>query len=110
VPVVLNMISYTETSMGLLSVDETAMPRPRFGLGACLPALAPAATPASKSAVAVLRPRTGRTASVVGQHSGLAAAGQAVQPPLNDRQFTYTTLISATGAGELGSHPARDPV
>lgn len=97
----LNMISYTENA---------AQPRPRFGMGACLPALVPAATPAGKRAVAIARPRTERAVGFAGQHPVLAAAGQATGTQLGSEQPAYTTLISATGDGALGPHPAREPV
>jgi hypothetical protein len=111
VPVVLNMISNIETSV---------RPLPRFGLGACPVALV--ATTAIKSAVATPRPRTCTAAAAdqfVGQHAALAAigaiagaagrgAGMAKRP--SAAQAVHTTLISAYGDGELGPHPAREPV
>lgn len=101
----LNMISFIENPE-----NETAMqPRPRFGMGACTPALIPAATPATTYAVALARPRTA-TAAAVAAHLGLAAFGQATWTQLSGKQPAYTTLISATGDGALGPHPAREPV
>ena len=107
----LNMISTIETSV---------KPLPRFGVGACPRALA--ATTAIKSAVATPRPRTCTAAAAdqfVGQHAALAATGvtagvaswgtgMAKRP--NAAQAVHTTLISAYGDGEMGPHPAREPV
>jgi hypothetical protein len=105
VPVVLNMISTIENPE-----TGTAMkPRPRFGMGACTRALIPAATPAMTYAVALARPRTATTAAVT-LHPVLAAFSQATWSRLSGKQSAYMTLISATGDGALGPHPAREPV
>jgi hypothetical protein len=105
VPVVLKMISAIENSE-----NETAMkPRQRFGMGACTPALIPAATPATTYALALARPRTAMAAAVV-PHPVLAAFGQATWTQFSGEQSAYTTLINATGDGALGPHPAREPV
>jgi hypothetical protein len=111
VPDVLNMISNIETSM---------VPLPRFGLGACPRALA--ATTAIKSAVATPRPRTSTAVAAeqfFGQRSahatagaiaGAAGWGTGAAKRLSEPQAMHTTLISAYGDGELGPHPAREPV
>jgi len=80
---VLNMIFRTETAIA---------PSLRSGLGACMPALLTAATPASKCAVTLARPRN----------------VEAYQP--DSQKFAHTTLTIADGAGDLGPHPAREPV
>jgi hypothetical protein len=105
VPVVLNMISSIENSE-----NETAMqPHPRFGTGACMRAPIPAATPATTYDVALARPRTAAAAAVA-LYLVPAAASQGTWARRSDKQSAYTTLISATGDGALGPHPAREPV
>lgn len=108
----LNMISNFETAMNVSAV--TAKPRPQFGLGACLPALVTAATPASTCAVVFARPRTPlihAAADAVWGHQALAAVGQAAaQQQLSSKQSMYSTRIIASGGGVPGSHPAREPV
>jgi hypothetical protein len=96
----------------MISNIETALkPLDRFGMGACSHALVPAATSASKRAVAIPRPRTG---TAVGfpeqQHLALAATGRGTWLQPSAARPAYMTLISASGDGELGPHPAREPV
>jgi hypothetical protein len=105
VPVVLNMISSIEN----LGNKTAVQPHPRFGLGACTPALVPAATPATVYAVALPRPRTATTAAAA-RRAFLTASGQVMGAQLGSKQSAYMTLISATGDGALGPHPAREPV
>jgi hypothetical protein len=96
-----------------ISSFEAAMkPRPRLGVGAFLRALTGAATPASRSAVASARPRTSAAASVIeqGQKCALTALGQAASQQTNRKQFAHMTRTFAYGAGDLGPHPAREPV
>lgn len=101
-PAVLNMISSFEAAM---------KPRTRLGMGACLPALTGAATPASEGAVVFVRPRTDSFASTteMGQLPILAAANQAASHQTTRKQCAYMTLTIAVGAGDLGPHPAREP-
>jgi hypothetical protein len=95
----------------MISSMETAQkPQQRFGMGACLHALVPAATSATKSAVATPRPRTGMAVGFAEQHLALAATGRGTWLQLSATKSMYMTLISAVGDGALGSHPARDPV
>jgi hypothetical protein len=101
VPVVLNMNSDTEIAM---------KPLPRFGMGSCLRALIPSATPASTCTVAFARPRTSAAAGALKLRSVLAATGYATDLQLNGEQFAHTTLITASSGGALGPHPAREPV
>jgi hypothetical protein len=109
VPVVNTTIS-TEVDFG--TVDVAVQPRPRFELGASLSAFG--ATAMSVSAVAPKRPCTAAAASAVsglGQHLGQAPAGLPKACPASGQQFAYTTrTIAVTGAGDLGPHPAREPV
>jgi hypothetical protein len=105
VPVVLNMISAIEN----LGNKTAVQPPSRFGLGACTPALVPAATPATVYAAALARPRTATTAAAA-RRAILAASGPVMGAQLGSKQSAYMTLISATGDGALGSHPAREPV
>jgi hypothetical protein len=110
VPVVLNMISSSETT----SVELTQKPLPRFGMGACLRVPEAAATSASQG-VAYKRPSAARTAPVAGfgLHSGLTVSGQpgGSAAASDDQQSAYNkTLTIADGAGDLGPHPAREPV
>jgi hypothetical protein len=115
VPVVLNMNSNFEVAQ---------KPLPRFGLGACLPVPQAAAPLASSGAVAFQRPSTARTAPSAGfgQHFGLTVSGQPTSGVASGsaadhgiaasvRQSAYNkTLTIADGAGDLGPHPAREPV
>jgi len=130
VPVVLNTISNLEVT----PVEYAQKPLPRFGLGACLPVLqtatpettAPrAAAPAANGVVAFQRPSTARTAPSAGfgQHLGLTVSGRPTSGvasgsahsmngiAASDQQSAYNkTLTIADGAGDLGPHPAREPV
>ena len=106
----------TEMTLEVTLVEVTQKPLSWFGLGACQPVPVAAAT-ASKGAVASRRPSTGRTAPVapLGQHCALTVSGRrgnaAGSSAASDKQFTYnTTLTIADGAGDLGPHPAREPV
>jgi hypothetical protein len=95
----------------MISNIETAQkPQQRFGMGACSHALAPAATSAIRSAVAIPRPRTGMAVGFADQNLALAAAGRRTCLQLSATKSMYMTLISAFGDGALGTHPARDPV
>jgi hypothetical protein len=105
VPVVLNMISSIEN----LGNKTAVQPHSRFGLGACTPALVPAAAPATVYAVALARPRTTMTAAA-GRRVILISSGQMTGAQLGSKQSAYMTPISATGDGALGPHPAREPV
>jgi hypothetical protein len=91
---------------------NVVQPRPRFELGASLPAFRASALPVS--AVAPKRPCPAAAAHAgfgLGQHLGMAAAGLPQACPANGQQYAYTTrTIAATGAGDLGPHPAREPV
>jgi hypothetical protein len=102
VPAVLNMISSFEAAM---------KPRTRLGMGACLPALAGSATPASEGAVVFARPRTDSFAGFteMGQLPVLAAANQAAGHQTTRKQCAYKTPTIAGGAGDLGPHPVREP-
>ena len=101
----LNMISDFE----MTPVEMTQKPLPRFGLGACLPVPEAAATPASKGAVAYRRPSA--PVAGAGLHFALTVSGQAAARAASDQQSAYnTTLTIADGAGDLGPHPAREPV
>jgi len=107
---VLNMISSSE----MTSVELTQKPLPRFGMGACLRVPEAAAKSASQG-VAYRRPSAARTAPVAGfgLHSGSAANGSAANgsAAVSDQQSAYNkTLTIADGAGDLGPHPAREPV
>jgi hypothetical protein len=115
VPVVLNMISDFE----MTPVEMTQKPLPRFGLGACLLVPDAAATPASKGTGAFGRPSA--PVAGLGQHSALTVSGQAASAAkgaaakgsaASDQQSAYNnmTLTIAEGAGDLGPHPAREPV
>ena len=111
----LNMISDFE----MTPVEMTQKPLPRFGLGACLPVPNAAATPASKGTGAFGRPSA--PVAGFGQHSALTVSGQAASAAkgaaakgsaASDQQSAYNnmTLTIAEGAGDLGPHPAREPV
>jgi hypothetical protein len=124
VPVVLNMNSNFEVA----PVVDAQKPLPRFGLGACLPvlqtAVPEAAAPLANGVVAFQRPSTARTApsagfgqhlglTVSGQHTSGVASGSAANSGIaaSDQQSAYNkTLTIADGAGDLGPHPAREPV
>jgi hypothetical protein len=108
---VLNMISTIETSM---------VPLPRFGLDACPRALA--ATTAIQSAVATPRPRTSTAAAerllaqhyapaTIGAIADAAGEGTSAAKWLSQPQTVHMTLTGAFGGdGDLGPHPAREPV
>jgi hypothetical protein len=109
VPVVLNMISDLE----MTPVETTQKPLPRFGMGACLPVSRTAASPASQGAIAYRRPSDAWAAPAtgMGQRFALTVSGQAVGSAASDQQSAYNkTLTIAEGAGDLGPHPAREPV
>ena len=100
----LNIISDIETVVNETAVNETAVkPLPRFGMGSCLRALIPSATPASTCAVAFARPRTSEAAGAMRLHSVMAVIGYQTDPQPSDEQFAHKTLISAFsgGAGPL---------
>lgn len=120
VPVVLNMISDFE----MTPVEMKQKPLQWFGLGACLPVPDAAATPASKGTGAFGRPSA--PVAGLGQHFALTVSGQAARnaakssaakgaaangSAASDQQSAYNmTLTIAEGAGDLGPHPAREPV
>jgi hypothetical protein len=120
VPVVLNMNSNFEVA----PVLDAQKPLPRYGLGACLPVPEAVAPLASNGVVAFQRPSTARTAPSAGfgQHLGLTVSGQRTPGAASgsaadngiaasDKQSAYNmTLTIADGAGDLGPHPAREPV
>jgi hypothetical protein len=120
VPDVLNMNSNFEVA----PVLDAQKPLPRFGLGACLPVPEAAAPFASNGVVAFQRPSTAWTApsagfgqhlglTVSGQHTSGVASGSAASNGIaaSDQQSAYNkTLTIADGAGDLGPHPAREPV
>ncbi len=104
----LNMISR--------SPRMTQMPLPRFGLGACLPApwLPPAPASKRRGCLRGDRPppspapalQLALTVPVRPQRASAARAAAA-----SDQQSAYNmTLTIADGAGDLGPHPAREPV
>jgi hypothetical protein len=100
---VLNMISSTESAM---------KPSLRSGMGACPPSLMTAAAPASECTVAFARPRNVEAvrADWRGQRVLLVADSQVEVYQPDSQKFAHTTLTIADGAGDLGSHPAREPV
>ena len=104
----LNNISYIESVM----TENVMKPRPRFGMRACLVALAPAATPATEGAVASARTRHSAdvTAGAAGQNPVLVPIDLGTGRSLSGTQFAYMTPGTASGSGALGSHPAREPV
>lgn len=116
----LNMISDFE----MTPVEMKQKPLQWFGLGACLPVPDAAATPASKGTGAFGRPSA--PVAGLGQHFALTVSGQAARnaakssaakgaaangSAASDQQSAYNmTLTIAEGAGDLGPHPAREPV
>jgi hypothetical protein len=103
VPVVLNKISSTESAM---------KPSLRSGVGACLPSLMTAAAPAFQCAAVLARPRNVEAvrADWRGPRFSLVADSQVEAYQPDSQTFAHTTLTIADGAGDLGSHPAREPV
>jgi hypothetical protein len=99
VPVVLNMISETESVL---------TPRPRSGMRAFLPVPAQDGPSASARAL-IARPSTNDlpAAARKQQHCAHVLTDWAVLPLIG--QATYMTRISATGEGAVGPHPAREP-
>jgi hypothetical protein len=129
VPVVLNTNSNFEIApVWDAPVWDAQKPLPRFGLGACLLPVPQAAAPVANGVVAFQRPSTARTAPSAGfgQHYGLTVSGRRTSGAVggsaanhmaangiaaSDKQSAYnTTLTIADGAGDLGPHPAREPV
>jgi hypothetical protein len=104
--------------MNMIPNFEAVMqPRPRFGMGACTPALSLTATRAITLAHGKLidgKLIDGKlidgAADVAGPFRAPAFTGHATGQQLIGTELGYTTLIVATGDGELGSHPAREPV
>jgi len=102
-------ISNAETT----TVEIVTLPRLRSGLGAFLCALPAAAMPATDGTAAALRPCSGAAATAsldLGRRPAVAAYGHSQGYQASGKQFAYTTLTIASGAGDLGPHPAREPV
>jgi hypothetical protein len=134
VPVVLNTNSNFEIApvwdapVWDAPVWDAQKPLPRFGPGACLLPVPQAAAPLANGVVAFQRPSTARTAPSAGfgQHCGLTVSGRPASGvaggsaaadlaangiAASDQQSAYNkTLTIADGAGDLGPHPAREPV
>jgi hypothetical protein len=71
-----------------------------------------AATPANKCAIVLARPRNVEAvrAAARGQRAALVADSQVKAYQPDSQKFAHTTLTIADGAGDLGPHPAREPV
>jgi hypothetical protein len=108
VPVVLITIANAEIALPQIAQK----PSTRIDLGASLPALMSAPASAAKCAVVLARPRNAEAVRTdqCGQSAAPAVSGKGLAYQLGSQKFAHTTLTIADGAGDLGPHPAREPV